>query len=276
MKRFQILYSIRRRAWTRWLLVRFDPLVKLKIRDVTFRVSMRLFRHSGYAFKSSKIEPKMHRLFLLLIKKVKISHFVDVGANIGVYTWMAKSADQALRVTAFEPDPGNFLCLESTIKNNHIDGVVLVNKAVSEISGSASLRLDRLSGQTGSIIEGFPNSDELLYNIPIKKHINVGCIALDAILKDVDFQIIKIDVEGAELFVLKGGMQSIIRLNPYILIEVAEWNIDAVRDFAEECGYTCYRINDAEIGACLNLFMCPNNARIPEECFAEGLVEVMR
>jgi FkbM family methyltransferase len=65
----------------------------------------------------------------------------------------------------------------------------------------------------------------------------------------VDF--IKIDVEGAELSVLKGGSESLARTHPVLLVEVAQirtsgWGYDALEivRFLENIGYACFDLLD--------------------------------
>lgn len=272
IKKLRLLYSLRRNALGRCLLVFFDLMLPVRVKDVNFRVSLRIFRHSGYAFGSSQVEPNMHRLFLRICQGIPALSFVDAGANIGIYSWMAKSSRPDASVLTIEPDPGNYSCLNSTVSRNMLEKVTLVNKAISDTSGWVDLRVDSLSGQTGSIVPSFPNTDESLYSIKDVKSVSVECVTLDELLRDTPFNLLKIDVEGAEMLVLRGGRHCIENARPVILIEVAEWNVPAVREFCDAMKYHMFEINDPRIGPCLNLLLAPETSAAITNCVDEDVL----
>jgi hypothetical protein len=70
-------------------------------------------------------------------------------------------------------------------------------------------------------------------------------------LKRVDW--VKIDVEGAELHVLRGFKDSIVKFKPKIIIEVKEFNRKEVFEFFEEVNYTCHHTPEDESG---EYFIC--------------------
>jgi hypothetical protein len=72
--------------------------------------------------------------------------------------------------------------------------------------------------------------------------LNVNCV-----------DIVKIDVEGAELHVLRGFKDSIVKFKPKIIIEVKEFNRKGVFEFFEEVNYTCHHIPEEESG---EYFIC--------------------
>jgi len=113
---------------------------------------------------------------------------VDVGANIGYYTLLM--AKLKAIVHSFEPEPNNFALLKKNVELNHLTNVILYNKAVSNTNGKAKLILaDHGTGQhkLGNSKFGSKIIDVEVTNIK---------------LEHIDFA--KIDVEGAELLVLKG------------------------------------------------------------------------
>jgi hypothetical protein len=70
-------------------------------------------------------------------------------------------------------------------------------------------------------------------------------------LKRMDW--VKIDVEGAELHVLRGFKDSIVKFKPKIIIEVKEFNRKGVFEFFEEVNYACHHIPEDESG---EYFIC--------------------
>ena len=121
---------------------------------------------------------------------------VDIGANIGYFTLIfARLVGEKGKVFAFEPEPNNFNLLKKNIEINGYKNVNLINKAVSNKSGKIKLYIDNVNYGGHSLIAEIPN----------RQSIEIESIKLDDFFsanKKIDF--IKIDVEGAELEVLKG------------------------------------------------------------------------
>jgi len=135
-------------------------------------------------------------VFAIFNRLPKGSVVIDVGAYIGYYSLLS-IAKKASEVIAIEPNPKNYERLLNHIKR--FPNSIAVNAAVSDESGVAKLYL----GPT-----------EVTHSIINKSGvaIEVACIALDELIrkfgvKKVD--LIKIDVEGAELKVLKGAEKSL-------------------------------------------------------------------
>lgn len=152
--------------------------------------------------------------------KAKLGSTVfDVGAHIGWYTLKAsKLVGPAGVVVSFEPSPKTFELLEQNTK--HCENIKRINGAVSNFNGFAMLQLVTN-----------PEEHSLVYSS--KKRIKVQTITLDSF---VTFKpdLIKIDVEGAELKVLQGA-QKILRAHPKLIIETTQ----PVRTakFLEQFGY---------------------------------------
>ncbi len=114
---------------------------------------------------------------------------VDVGANIGYYTLLM--AKNNAFVYSYEPEPTNFdLLKKNVLLNNFSSNVKLYNKAVSNFFGHSKLVLSEHStGQHKLVNSRFGT-----------KLIDIEVIKIE--LDKINFA--KIDVEGAELNVLKG------------------------------------------------------------------------
>jgi FkbM family methyltransferase len=122
--------------------------------------------------------------------------FCDVGANFGIFTLFAsKIVGPTGRVFAFEPVKSNRDVLERNIERNDARNVIVSEKAVSDSVGIARIFLSRDAG-CHSISSEPPNFNG--------NHIDVDVVRLDKI-KEIDkIDVLKIDVEGAELEVLSG------------------------------------------------------------------------
>jgi FkbM family methyltransferase len=147
----------------------------------------------------------------------KNMNVIDIGANIGYYTvHLSNLVGSNGTVFAFEPDPLNFSILEKNVKLNDCKNVVLINKAVSNSCGATTLFQNSENSGGHSLI----NSEN------IQKTITVDTITLDDYFKNITISIdlVKIDVEGAEDFVINGGLNFFQIFKPKYVITEFELN----------------------------------------------------
>jgi FkbM family methyltransferase len=162
-------------------------------------------------------EPWMTRLLEKLLSGRK-GIFVDVGANIGQTLIKLKSIDPGVFYFGFEANPVCLFYLKELIKANKFESTAIIPVGLSDETGLASLNffskysddatasvLDQL--RPGSVIE----KKEWVYLTTIDK--------LSHLFTD-KISILKIDVEGAELEVLKGAISCIKNHRPLIIIEI--------------------------------------------------------
>lgn len=173
---------------------------------------------------------------------------VDVGAQIGYLTIvMATSCKTQLHVYSFEPEPYNISQFNTNISLNALDNITLIPKAVTSTLNPIKLFLakDNNSG-THSTISSDPNVSS--------DFITVDSTTLDEFVRDqaiTKLDLIKIDVEGAELDVIKGAREVLTLLHPALIIELSE-SIQQSRGFSTiefkaimlELGYDPYLISD--------------------------------
>lgn len=134
---------------------------------------------------------------------------VEVGANIGSLTVpMARMIGPKGKLIAFEAHPNNFELLLDNVANNDVSDTVDVhNVALSDHNGTVQFpRFDELDHRNYGRIEIGSGSVE------------VNCMWLDD-LKLEKLRLLKVDVEGHELPVLKGARDTIMRLRPIIYVE---------------------------------------------------------
>jgi FkbM family methyltransferase len=121
--------------------------------------------------------------------------FVDIGANVGLYTlWAARRLGEGGRVLAVEPNPVAFGRLTCNLALNGLEGrVTAVPCGVADREGAFDLHLDATNLGGGSLVETGGET------------IRVPCLPLDGLLAAHGIErvdILKIDVEGAEELVL--------------------------------------------------------------------------
>lgn len=138
--------------------------------------------------------------------------FVDVGGNIGLYSIAA--ALRGARVTVLEPDPRVGRDLRRHLALNGVEA-----RIVAAAAGAAA-------GEIRMSLQGDLESHVAAAGSPVR------CVRLDEELDECD--VLKIDVEGAELSVLEGAEG----LHPHtILVELHDVDDDRIRSLLERRGY---------------------------------------
>ena len=137
---------------------------------------------------------------------------LDVGANIGAYTLLfATWAGPSGRVVAFEPSPRSVEGLREHLKLNGVaDRVEIVQAAVSSAEGTAWFDCSGPSGANALVSEARGGGA-----------ITVDTTTLDAYCESRGLRpsVIKVDVEGAELDVLRGGRRTLAQPGLDIFVE---------------------------------------------------------
>lgn len=131
--------------------------------------------------------------------------FVDVGANVGLFTIMAaRAVGPTGKVYAFEPDAGNAALIKKNVDQNGLSNVTIIQKAVSDTTGSLTL-----------FQSGFNTGDHRTYHVSKgRKQVQVDCIALDDYFPvGTRIDILKMDIEGYEATALR-GMRRIVQAQP--------------------------------------------------------------
>jgi FkbM family methyltransferase len=134
------------------------------------------------------------------------STFVDVGANIGVYTaWASRCVGAGGHVLAFEPVSGTREQLERVVSANALSNVRVVPKALGSSQGTLNLWLvPHASGLASAVVPAGGSSAQ---------RVAVPMSTLDDELSAVGEPmpaLVKIDVEGYEMAVLRGAEQTLL------------------------------------------------------------------
>lgn len=170
--------------------------------------------------------------------------FVDVGANIGYYS--AYAAPFVRRVFSFEPDARNHAPLAA---NAALAGNIHIHKvALSSEAGEATL--DASKNSEVSRLTREPDATGQKQTVAVQ--------TLDGFAREhPDLRVcgLKIDTEGHELEILRGGRETIIRDQPLILAELMRWpgqggenEFRALAEFAAGIGYSIYGFTPSQQG----------------------------
>jgi protein O-GlcNAc transferase len=198
---------------------------------------------------------------------------VDIGANYGVYTLsIAKIVGDSGRVWAFEPTKATASCLSSSILQNEFTNVELVRAGLSDRCGEASFYTSPNS-ELNSLSQVATGSDQ--FETIELQTLDFCCEKFG--WDRVDF--IKLDAEGEEVNILKGGQVFLSSASPLIMYELkhgSSINLLLINSF-EVMGYESYRLlpelnilvpfdqHQAFDGYLLNLFACKHDRAIQLE-----------
>jgi FkbM family methyltransferase len=161
----------------------------------------------------------------------------DVGANVGLFAFAA--AHRAARVLAFEPDPWLADLLQKTAQS--FPNVFIIHAAVADYCGRGTLHIARRA-RGANFLLGHGSSQ----SGGTRCLTEVRVVTLDS-LDEAPPNVLKVDVEGSELAVLRGATRVLAESAPTIICEVAKENAAEVT--ARLGGYNLF---DGESGIPVN------------------------
>ncbi|MFA6543127.1 MAG: FkbM family methyltransferase [Limisphaerales bacterium] len=142
--------------------------------------------------------------------------FFDVGSNVGYYTLLAAPiVGKHGRVHAFEPVSEQHDDLRANVERNQLQNVVPERLIITDRAGTMEINL-------GSEDNAGTASVDLVYR-ESRPTESVSCTTLDEYLRErgvAQVDVLKIDVEGHEPFVLRGMAGTLRTLRPLLLVEV--------------------------------------------------------
>ena len=175
----------------------------------------------------------------------------DIGAHIGLCTMpISRVLNEGGRCYAFEPAKANVKLLKQHLKMNNINNVHVIESLVG------GERLERvgfyeMNGDSGMNTISRVKKGVKEYKMTFKKQITI-----DGFVKEKGFvpDLIKIDVEGAEIRVLSGGEEVLKKYHPEIIISVHPkhikdlgYSLDHLRKTISDLGYEIYDIDGASV-----------------------------
>ena len=156
----------------------------------------------------------MYEVYLRHLRENDIVY--DLGAHQGYLALMAsRMVGNRGRVYAFEPLPSNYNLLKTHIDINKVTNCVPIFGAVAEKQGVVSFST---SGE--DVANTYITSSPLFSNSPAS--VEVPSFSLDALVESGTIappKFIKVDVEGAELDVLKGAVSLLTNQSPTVYLE---------------------------------------------------------
>jgi FkbM family methyltransferase len=190
--------------------------------DAKARVLSGSFNPEGTVYEKAVLE----RTFELLSQTGKDRpRFADAGANTGSFTLLAKFMN--LEVHSFEPNPGVCELLRSNCRLNGVQAQIyqcaLSDRAETRTLNHPSTRWSGLG---------------TLRNEKYDSRVDVQTITLDSL--GLDFDLMKIDVEGWEVIMLRGALDTLRRCHPVLVIEINACPLDELYALLREVGYDSF------------------------------------
>tara|TARA_B100000029_G_scaffold494445_1_gene558189 strand:- start:321 stop:1151 length:831 start_codon:yes stop_codon:yes gene_type:complete len=199
----------------------------IKFRILPFRA---YYKYRAYKY-AKKITPELN-IIHKISNKDKVS--LDVGANLGLFTYFMSRSSK--KVYAFEPNPYPLRNLKHVVDKN----VEIVPIAIGNKDGKEKIKIPKNRKGWSSNGASFANIDinrGIEYLVDIRKidSLNIKNIGL-----------IKIDVEGFEIDVIKGAIGTLEEQKPNLIIEneiVHNDNPYELFDIMKDIGYKIFFVN---------------------------------
>jgi FkbM family methyltransferase len=209
--------------------------MNFSIRNSTFSNKLYIVNNSWDLMNGKEIEYDLIEWSKQFVKRDEC--FVDVGAHMGTYTF--NLINDCSHVYAFEPQLTTFCQLCGGIYMNNLHSKISAyNVALSDTSDErGTLYINSNDGGTTSLYQQ-PNC--------FSKQI-VKIMKLDDFIFAQKIGFIKMDCENSELQVIKGGINTIKKHNPFIMFECNNDNrrdLDQIKNLLSELGYTTVSINN--------------------------------
>lgn len=199
-------------------------LKQLKYKDTIFQVSIKDLTDE---LQKVWIEEKFYEQVLLeyIGQNFSGGTFIDIGACIGNHTLFFSSI--ADKVVSIEPRIESFLYIKEILEMNNVKNVDLYNVACSSSWGFCHMKM-KIGGENN--IGMYKVSQNIDF-------VNVALVPGDSVLSRYnDITVIKVDVEGYELEVLKGLVNSLKKWNPVLFVEIIDNPL--VFEYLATLGYT--------------------------------------
>ena len=202
-------------------------------------------------YATGENEPFVQRALAACVSRGDVLY--DVGANVGFFTVIgAHLVGPSGMVIAFEPVPDNAALIRRNAGLNRFYQIEVDERAVDACSGTAELLVTHYSG--GSVLASgdhrAPDVDGSLM---------VATVSVDDLVfveSRARPDVMKIDVEGAELNVLEGMQRTLIEVRPIVIFEIDDNDAIAFErkqracdTFLEERGYRLERLEDSYPGS---------------------------
>jgi FkbM family methyltransferase len=217
-----------------------DRVVVARVKGITYELNLNELIDRSIYFKGC-FEPMATAV---MYKYVKFGMTVlDIGANIGCHTLLyAKLVGRSGKVIAFEPMKWAIAKLKRNMELNDFSNIIVEKVALSDVNDKRSVYFR----------SSYTLDDDSAPESEVNEDVNF--MTLDTYvesrrLNKIDF--IKLDVDGFESKVIRGGLKTIRKFKPVIIMELGKYTLTEHGDSAERLidllsgvGYSFYSERD--------------------------------
>jgi FkbM family methyltransferase len=215
----------------RYAVVRLDPGFRMKL-DLEDPEQLKVYFYGHY---HERYEAELVRRLLN-----DDDVFWDVGANVGYFTLVAATAlAHRGQIVAFEPGKNAYQRLTANVSLNPYRNIQTLPVAVSDREGEAVLHV---AGDIADSSASLYPSGQTQVRPEVCRTVSLDHFRREEGVRPPD--LIKLDVEGAEMAVLQGARGLIAESPPLLLVEMEEKNLraagasrEAIRQFLSPYGY---------------------------------------
>ena len=164
-----------------------------------------------------------------LLSGTKNKVFYDVGANIGYYC--LRFADKASHIYAFEPVSRTYDMLAKNVRRNNLSNITVYKLGLSDQKSSRQIHLYSTNHKSSLFLRTANLNKSVEHYIGQEV---IDLVTLDELIDDERLSppdLMKIDIEGSELYALKGARKTIQKYQPILFIEFIEGQF-------EDAGYS--------------------------------------
>jgi len=173
---------------------------------------------------------------------------LDIGVNVGLYLVKLKTLSSDVNYYGVDANPACTFYTSELIRINNFKNTKLFTLALSESEGVATFYASKIGDGTGSLIKEHQMHNKMDYSFDTI--VSTGDIFLNKAQIKENISVIKIDVEEAELYVLRGLENTIKIQTPFIYIEILftstqeqENRAMDICKFLMDMGYSIFGIN---------------------------------
>ncbi len=174
--------------------------------------------------------------------------FLDIGSNIGWYSLNIATFYKNSEIYAFEPMLKPFEIMNENVKLNNLSNIKTFNYGLSDCEQLETFYYYP-EGTVNASLKNLQNKAK------IKKQ-KIMVYTLDSIVRKNDLKVdfIKCDVEGAEIKVLKGGLETLKKYKPILFLEILrkwtkkfDYDSNDIIKILEDLGYSCFVVRENKL-----------------------------
>ena len=168
--------------------------------------------------------------------KIEFEYFLDIGSNSGYYSFYFAHLFKKLKIKAFEPNLDPYNKFLKTLNKNLFKNIEVFNFGLSNQEKKvqiSSMISHKYIHSNSTVLENFKKKEDKNTKI-FEAYLKVGDELFNFSNKKIA---IKIDVEGHEIFTLKGLINNLLNNQCLMMIEISDKKFDEVNQFLIKCKF---------------------------------------